>query len=77
MLAVRGDLKASPFNGVKVFAATLVRDREMLGERVSEWIAANPRASVVEMVVRQSSDAAFHCISITVFYVEPLATSRA
>ena len=60
------------FNGVKVFSATMVADRERLGEKVTEWINANPRIEVRDMVVTQSSDEAFHCLAITVFFWEPL-----
>jgi hypothetical protein len=60
------------FNGVKVFSATMFADRDRLGDRVTEWIAANGHLKVTEMVVTQSSDAAFHCIAITVFYAEAL-----
>ena len=59
------------FNGVKVFSATMFADRDQLGEKVTRWIAERPHLRVTEMVVSQSSDAAFHCISITVFYQEP------
>lgn len=58
----------APFNGVKVFSATLFADRDRLGERVSEWIATHPHNEIVDVVVTQSSDASFHCIAITVFY---------
>jgi hypothetical protein len=61
------------FNAVKVFSATMFADRANLGEKVSAWIAANPQSTVGSMVVTQSSDAAFHCIAITVFYQEPRA----
>jgi hypothetical protein len=61
-----------PFNGVKIFSATMVADRERLGEKVSSWIAENPRFQVADMVVTQSSDDAFHCIAISVFYFEQL-----
>lgn len=57
------------FNGVKVFSATMFADRDRLGDRVSEWIAAHPACKVTDMVVTQSSDDAFHCIAITVFYL--------
>lgn len=60
------------FNGVKVFSATMVADRERLGEKISEWIRANPKIAIADMVVTQSSDSAFHCIAITVFYNEPI-----
>ena len=56
------------FNGVKVFSATLQRNRDELGERVTEWLAANRTVRVVESVVSQSSDREFHCLSITLFY---------
>jgi hypothetical protein len=60
------------FNGVKVFSATMVADRERLGEKVTDWMADNPHVDVREVVVTQSSDEAFHCIALTVFYWEDL-----
>jgi hypothetical protein len=60
------------FNGVKVFSATMVADREQLGEKVTAWIAANPNKKVTDIVITQSSDEAFHCIALTVFYWEDL-----
>ena len=56
------------FNGVKVFSATMFAERDRLGDRVTDWIAANSHLRVTEMIVTQSSDAAFHCVAITVFY---------
>jgi hypothetical protein len=61
------------FNGVKVFSATMFADRDRLGESITTWLEARPQIKVTQMVVTQSSDAAFHCIAITVFYWEPLA----
>ena len=66
-ITLRKDVK---FNGVKVFSATMVADREQLGEKVTDWIARNPNKKVTDMVITQSSDEAFHCIAITVFYSE-------
>ncbi|MSP16699.1 MAG: hypothetical protein EXR73_08850 [Myxococcales bacterium] len=66
------NLPPRPFNGVKIFSATMAADREHLGAKVTTWIAANPQAEVVDTVVSQSSDAAFHCVAITVFYWETL-----
>ncbi len=60
------------FNGVKIFSATMFQQREQLGEKVTEWIAANSNVKITEVVVTQSSDASFHCIAISVFYAEPL-----
>jgi hypothetical protein len=56
------------FNGVKVFSATMVSDREKLGEKVTEWLKSNPAIEVRDMIVTQSSDEAFHCLAITVFF---------
>ena len=58
------------FDGVKVFSASMVADRDQLGERVTRWIAEHLTCKVTEFVVTQSSDARFHCITITVFYRE-------
>jgi hypothetical protein len=63
---------SKPFNGVKVFSATMVGDREVLGEKISTWLAANPKIEPIDAIVTQSSDDAFHCIAITVFFWEEL-----
>lgn len=66
----------SAFNGVKVFAATLFQQRQTLGEQVTEWLQSaaktRPGFEVVDIQVRQSSDKAYHCISIVVFFNEDL-----
>jgi hypothetical protein len=59
------------FDSVKVFSATMLRDRAELGEKVTAWLNANSAVSVVDVVVSQSSDAQFHCVSICVFYCSP------
>lgn len=64
------------FNGVKVFSATMVADRDQLGEKVSNWMAANGQLKVTDIVVTQSSDEAFHCIAITVFFWEDVDKRR-
>ena len=64
------------FNGVKVFSATMVADRDQLGEKVSAWMATNSHLKVTDIVVTQSSDEAFHCIAITVFYWEDVEKRR-
>jgi folate-dependent tRNA-U54 methylase TrmFO/GidA len=58
------------FTGVKVFTTTLARDREVMGEHISRWLAEHPDVEVVDRVVTQSSDKEFHCLSITLFYRE-------
>ena len=66
----------SAFNGVKVFAATMMAQRLTLGETVTAWLeearARRPGFKIVEMLVSQSSDEAYHCISICIFYKEDL-----
>lgn len=63
-------------NGVKVFSATMVAERNVLGEKVSEWLARHESYEIVDIVVTQSSDEAFHCIAITVFFFDPVAAAR-
>lgn len=60
------------FNGVKIFSATMAQDRDRLGERITEWIRQNPAFEIVDTIVTQSSDEAFHCLAVTLFYWEPL-----
>jgi hypothetical protein len=60
----------TPFNGVKVFTASQHFPRNGLGERITEWLASHPRAVPLEFVVRQSSDSAFHCVTVILFYRE-------
>jgi hypothetical protein len=72
-MVVRASPRSHPksaFNGVKVFAATMFRDREQLGERVTHWLAEHSELDVVDLKVTQSSDAEFHCVTISVFYLE-------
>jgi len=61
---------AVKFNGVKVISATMIADRDRLGERVTSWMNAHPHRKVTDIVVTQSSDEQFHCISFTLFYWE-------
>jgi hypothetical protein len=56
------------FSGVKVFTATMAQERESLGDKITEWLRNNEGVKVVDKIVTQSSDNAFHCLSITLFY---------
>lgn len=60
------------FNGVKIFSATMFADRGQLGDRITAWIASGPPRKLTDIVVTQSSDAAFHCVTISIFYHEAL-----
>lgn len=59
--------RMAPLVAVKVFSTTMFRDREALGERVTEWLAAHPELKLLDRDVRQSSDEKFHCLTITLF----------
>jgi hypothetical protein len=54
--------------GVKVFSATKAKERELLGELITDWIRSNPNCELVDKIVTQSSDSEFHCLTITLFY---------
>jgi hypothetical protein len=72
-LTVRRDVK---FNGVKVFSATMVADRDVLGEKITNWMASHPQCKPTDIVVTQSSDEAFHCLAFTLFYWEDVPPRR-
>jgi len=54
--------------GLRVFSATRARDRAVLGETITRWIADHPEYEMIDKIVLQSSDAEFHCLSIVVFF---------
>lgn len=62
--------------GCKVFSATKHRERNELGERVTEWIRAHPELTITETIVRQSSDSEYHCISIVLFHEQRTRRTR-
>jgi hypothetical protein len=62
--------------GVKVFTATKARDRQALGDNVTRWLSENPSVRILEKKVTQSSDAQFHCLTITLLYEETSPSSR-
>lgn len=59
------------FNGVKVFSATMAQERDQLGEKITQWLSVHPGVEIVDKIVTQSSDEAFHCLAITLFFNEP------
>jgi hypothetical protein len=54
--------------GIRVFSATKAREREALGETITDWIRRHPEYDVFDRIVTQSSDAEYHCLTITLFY---------
>ena len=61
-------MPTGPYDGVKVFSATKASDRVMLGDKVTAWMEAHPENVVIDTIVRQSSDQAFHCLTFTLFW---------
>lgn len=62
------------FDGLQVFSATMQPDRSQLGDRVTDWMAKNrDRLDVVDIEVFQSSDSAYHCLTIIVYFVHKVA----
>jgi hypothetical protein len=59
------------FSGVKVFSATMAQERDQLGEKITQWLANHPGVEIVDKIVTQSSDEAFHCLAITLFFNQP------
>jgi hypothetical protein len=55
---------------VKVFSVTMFADGEPLGETVTRGLAEHSDLDVIDITVTQSSDAAFQCLAICVFYFE-------
>lgn len=67
-----GGKEMEMFNAVKVFSATKFKDREDLGEKISDWIGWS-RPEIVDKVVMQSSDSEFHCLTVVIFYKEKIS----
>jgi len=67
---------AVQWSGVKVFTATKVSARLLLGERFTTWLHEHPEFLITEIAVSQSSDSRFHCVTITAFY-SPRTSSSA
>ena len=61
-------------SGIKVFTATKSRERAELGEKATAWLQQHPDFEIIDKVVTQSSDREYHCLSITLFYVNAKET---
>lgn len=62
------DAVAATFNGVRTFCVTGSAAPEQGARRVLEWLSAQPRCELRDVIVTQSSRRAD--ITITVFYWE-------
>jgi hypothetical protein len=67
-VAAQEDGRMIDVTGVKVFSATKAKERELLGELITDWIRSHPDHEIVDKIVTQSSDSEFHCLTITLFY---------
>jgi len=64
------------FDGLQIFSATLHQNRAALGEKVTAWLTTNrPHVDVIDIEVHQSSDNAFHCVTIIVYYQRKVAVA--
>jgi hypothetical protein len=61
-------LNSGAFTGVKVFAASMMAERALLGDKVTAWLETHPEHQVTEIVVTQSSDSSYHCLAFSIFY---------
>lgn len=52
---------------IKVFSATMVREREELAGQIMSWMRAE-HVTIEQLIVTQSSDARFHCLTVTAVY---------
>jgi len=52
---------------VKVFSATMARQRVALGDTVTQYLKDNPKLVVLDKEVHQSGDASFHCLTIVLW----------
>lgn len=57
---------------VKTFSATKSEDRQNLGDQISSWLrkVEGQGVKIIDKSVLQSSDNAFHCLSVVIFYEE-------
>lgn len=56
---------------IKVFSSTMQKDRDSLGEKVTDWLrGASSRLDITEIRTLQSSDNEFHCLTMIIFAEE-------
>lgn len=56
------------YDGLQVFSATRLRDRNQLGTRIADWMRKNPDKVMVGQRVVQSSDRSYHCLTVLLFW---------
>lgn len=55
-------------DGAAVFSATMHKERNNLGREITSWLEKHPYVTIVDKMVKQSSDTDYHCLSIILFY---------
>ena len=55
---------------VMLFSATMAKERDQLGDRVTEWLRRNPQFELTELRTMQSSDESFHCVTFVLIGTE-------
>ena len=53
------------------FVVAVAQVADQLGEKITTWLSAHPGVEIVDKIVTQSSDEAFHCLAITLFFNDP------
>ena len=70
--AMEGRWSMRKIDGAKVFSASKFYERERLDEKITGWLRRmgqdHQAFEVLDTTVTQSSDRAYHCYSMTLFY---------
>lgn len=60
------------YQAIKIFTCTMAKERNELDEGVNRWLVDMSKKQktfeVVDTIITQSSDNAFHCFTVTIFY---------
>ncbi|MBI3073894.1 MAG: hypothetical protein HYY84_17440 [Deltaproteobacteria bacterium] len=56
------------FDGLKIFSATMAKERAELGDVITRWIVDHADVDIVDRLVRQSSGGDYHCLTILLFF---------
>jgi len=62
--------RCQPFDGVEIWSMTKPTERQQLGRHITSWLCANKHCSVVDVQISQSSDNAYHCVTVFLFWVK-------
>ncbi|MBU1534523.1 hypothetical protein KKF84_04335 [Myxococcota bacterium] len=54
--------------GVKVFTATKAKERDALGNQITNWLREANGIELISKQTTQSSDNEYHCLTVTIVY---------